>query len=119
MTALGPIERRRKLEKAQAAAARAQAKAGDLAESMHELEYTVEKLTEINQALWEIIKESFKLEDEYLTRWVEEIRRRNAEKAKEKSARLCKECGRPLERRQPNCLYCGAQAAADNVFDSL
>jgi len=113
------MERRRRAEKAQAEAMRVHAKTENLAETVRELEYSVEKLTEINKALWEIVKESFKLDDEYLARWVDEIRRRKAESKKEESARLCQQCGRPLERRQPNCLYCGAEAVNDDAFSTL
>ena len=101
------MERRRQADRERVEAARTQARTEHLTEKVRDLEYSVEKLTEINRALWEIIKESFKLDDEYLSRWVGEIRRRNAETRQDKAARLCARCGRPLERRQPNCLYCG------------
>lgn len=114
------MERRRQGERAQTEAARAQARTDRLTEAVRELEYSVQKLTEINQALWEIVKETFKLGDDYLARWVDEIHRRNAETRANKAARLCKRCARPLERRQPNCLYCGEAAATDDdVFSTL
>lgn len=112
-----PSPRERRREKI--SASEVATKTTHLTEVVRELEYSVEKLTEINKALWEIVKESFKLDDEYLARWVDEVRRKTSENKEKKSARLCKQCGRPLERRQPNCLYCGAEVVDDDAFSTL
>ena len=70
----------------------------------------IERLTLINLALWEIVRDSTNLTDDDLRRKIEEIDLRDGKLDGKLSAAPegCSACGRKIGRRHQKCIYCGA-----------
>ncbi|MFH0952699.1 MAG: hypothetical protein V1873_00035 [Verrucomicrobiota bacterium] len=101
---------------AQAAAAQAQAKAGQVKTDLEMLQYDIERLLMITEALWGILKEKYNLEDSVLIDRVLEIDQRDGRldgRVAPGPPASCPKCGRTLERKRPFCLYCGQPIARD------
>lgn len=78
-------------------------------EDIKELRHQVERLTLLNQALWELIREKAGLTDADLERMAEEVDLRDG-KADGKmggNAFTCPTCARVSNAKHYKCLYCG------------
>ena len=80
------------------------------------LEYEVERLLMITEALWDILREQHDYDDAELLRRVTEIDMRDGRldgKVKRGEAKDCTRCSRKLNRRHIRCIYCGAAHEKD------
>ena len=84
------------------------------------LQFDVEKLFMITEALWTILKEQHGYTDEHLVQMIQHIDLRNGKLdgkvAKSAERPTCPQCGRTIIRKQPRCLYCGADAPQQQPF---
>ena len=79
-----------------------------------QMQFDLEKLFIITEALWTILKDRFGYTEEDLMQLIEDIDlqdgRRDGKKARSADRPKCPDCGRTIIRRQVVCLYCGAEA---------
>ena len=83
------------------------------------MEYDIEKLLMITEALWSILKEQHGYADEELIRRIQDIDLRDGRldgKVATEENPACPECGRTLIGKHPVCLYCGT-AVMRNPFE--
>jgi len=100
--------------RAQAAGARASRMASEVRAQNESMEYDIEKLFMITEAMWEILKYQHGYTDEQLVQMIQDIDLRdgklNGKVASPAERPECAQCGRTIIRRQARCLYCGAPA---------
>ena len=81
------------------------------------IQFDVEKLFMITQALWSLLQDQHGYSDEDLIQRVQEVDlqdgRLDGKVAKSKIRPDCPECGRKLMGNRPICLYCGTEVALD------
>ena len=97
------------------------ASAEELVERIRELEDSVNKLNNVNKAMWRVIEEGFGIDMESLRYKLAEVEaeEEKVEGSTKKKAKLCANCGRPLTKKATNCQYCGHPVSADDVFDII
>ena len=86
------------------------------------LEASVEKLTLINRALWEIIQDNLHVSETVLKDKVNEIDLRDGVldgKLQKREIRQCYSCGRTLQKKHQTCLYCGTKDTRADIFYSV
>jgi hypothetical protein len=90
---------------ARGAAHTAQAAESELAA----LRESVDRLTLMNHALWELLREHATLQDSDLLARIESIDLRDGVRDGKRGAAVsaCAACGRPNRSQRPRCLYCG------------
>ena len=78
------------------------------------IQFDIEKLFMITEALWEILKYHHGYTDDQLTQMIQDIDLRDGKLdgkvAKSAERPTCTECGRTIIQKQARCLYCGAPA---------
>ncbi len=80
------------------------------------LQYDVEKLFMITEALWTVLKEQHGYTDENLAQLIEDIDLRDGKldgKVAKQQNPVCPQCGRTLMNKHPVCLYCGTAVVRD------
>lgn len=74
------------------------------------LENELERVYMITEALWRIVQEKFRLDDEDLTKLLYVIDMRDGRqdgRVARQGPRTCSACGRAVARRHSHCIYCG------------
>ena len=74
------------------------------------IQYDVDKLYMVVEALWNFLKEQHNYSDDDLMKMITKIDAQDGKidgKSKTKVASQCSQCGRVLVKRQNRCLYCG------------
>ncbi len=82
-------------------------------QEVNALNWKVEKLYMITEALWRTLKESQGLEDSFLENLVEEIDAEDGKldgKVAKSSPLECPGCGRAMSAKLKKCIYCGSTA---------
>jgi hypothetical protein len=100
----------------QAAAAGAAGEVRRVRTEVEGLEYDVERLLMVTEALWTILKEHHGYDDNELIRRVAEIDVRDGRldgRLAKQPPPGCPHCNRTLIRRRPFCMYCGKPVATD------
>lgn len=93
-----------------------------LTSTVKQLETSIERLTLINRALWEIIHDRLDVSEEDLKDKVNEIDLRDGildGKFRKKEVRKCLSCGRTLLKRHQKCMYCGSEDFHADIFDGV
>ena len=108
------MRQQQNIGQAKADAREAQRSAEGNQEVIRRLEKKVESLTNVTQALWNILQEQHGLSDQELIQRVQQMA--NGER---KGAQNCAECGRVVGKSQTKCMYCGTSRQGESVFDSL
>ena len=93
------------------AVSRVREQTSDLKRTVEDLEHHVARLSLLNQALWELIRERLKLSDADLEKMAREVDLRDGiEDGEISSAPVkCPNCGRVSNSKHYKCLYCGLQ----------
>ncbi|MGI6137949.1 MAG: hypothetical protein ACOYI9_02855 [Candidatus Hydrogenedentales bacterium] len=75
----------------------------------------LERMTLLNQAMWELIRDRLNLSDEDLERKVQEVDMRDGKRDGKMSVHplRCPQCGRISNSRLKKCLYCGLEFKGD------
>ena len=113
--ASGPLHDPVALQSANAASSEAR-RASDKAERM---QFEIDRLLMITEALWMILKEQHGYDDAELQRRVTEIDMRDGKldgKVAKTAPVKCPSCGKTLQKKRPRCIYCG-QAAPPKLFE--
>jgi hypothetical protein len=75
------------------------------------IQFDVEKLLMITEALWLMMKQQHGYTDEQLVQMIQDIDLRDGKldgkAGKSTETPTCPQCARPTNRRQSRCLYCG------------
>ena len=96
--------------------------ARDASESVARLQASVDRLALVCQAMWSLVKDNTPLSEEDLTAKVKEMDRMDGQSDGMLSRQVgiaCTVCKRPNNRRQRQCMYCGAELFGDSAFDTL
>lgn len=95
----------------QAAVSRISSKTQTLKRTVEDLENNVARLSLLNQALWELLRDRLKLSDADLEQMAREIDLRDGvEDGKITNVAVkCPQCGRVSNSKHYKCLYCGLQ----------
>ena len=99
-----------RINTAQGAAFRADAKGDEAYHKVHQLELKVDKLIMISEALWLLLKQNSQLSDEDLEAMVKKIDLRDGRldgRVASCGPQYCKKCGKALQKNSPICIYCG------------
>lgn len=91
-------------------------------EDIKRLEAMVQKLSLVNRAMWELVRDNTSLTDQHLLDKVEEIDLRDGKrdgKVGTPQKATCMKCGKVLQRGQNKCLYCGTIQEFDSAFDAV
>ena len=106
---------------AERTANRAERIASDVRTNNESIQFDIEKLFMITEALWIILKEQHGYDDEHLVHMIRDIDLRDGKldgKVAKSAERLsCPKCGRSIIRRKARCLYCGAAAPQQQPFE--
>jgi hypothetical protein len=111
----GAAQQMARSNRAQSAGERASRTASDVRTQNESIQFDVEKLFMITEALWEVLKHHHGYTDDQLSQMIQDIDLRDGKLdgkvAKSAERPTCTECGRTIIKRQVKCLYCGADAA--------
>lgn len=101
--------------------ARIERKAEDALERIQELETRLERLTQVNQAMWSLLKEVTGLTEEALVERTKalEAAARPAEPDVPVQGALCPQCGRSVSLRHNRCLFCDFELQETNAFRAV
>jgi hypothetical protein len=110
----GAAQQMARANRAQSAGERASRAASEVRTQNESMQFDIEKLFMITEALWEILKHQHGYTDEQLAQMIQDIDLRDGKLdgkvAKSADRPTCPECGRTIIRNQARCLYCGADA---------
>jgi len=109
-----------KISQANSTANRAENIAERFESRIEELQRQVERLIIVNQAVWELLKESnFANEDKLLNK-IEEIDLRDGsvDGKISQTIKVCQRCHRNSNSKRLTCLYCGEALPDLNVFEA-
>lgn len=75
----------------------------------------VERLSLLNQAMWELLRERLRLSDDDLEKKAQEVDMRDGKPDGKMSRHplRCPQCGRVTNSRHKKCLYCGLEFQGD------
>ncbi|MDJ0657308.1 MAG: hypothetical protein QNJ40_24315 [Xanthomonadales bacterium] len=104
---------------ARSQSARAARQSDRTAQSLADLEGKVDQLALTCQALWELVREKTDLDDSDILERISEVDLRDGTADGRMTAQVqeCASCHRVLHRRHRRCMYCGAAAPTQDVFD--
>ena len=99
-------------------ASHAKDEVGRQADRVRELEFAVQRSALVNQALWELLRSRFDLEEADLLAKVKEIDLRDGKLDGRMSAQTqtCPTCDRVLSAKYTRCIYCGTDIHKRHVF---
>jgi hypothetical protein len=109
-----------RIAQAELSAQTAVSNAADAEEQIKLLQKRVDRLALLCQTLWAFLQEDRLLTEQDLLEKMKEVEQHNGRQdGRTVQARPCGSCGRPLNPKQPKCIYCGAEKSSSSVFDSL
>jgi hypothetical protein len=120
MLDLFDIYQHRQIAEAQDDASTAKLRAVSAETKSTDLEYQVQNLKLICQAMWELLRERSGLSDEDLLSKIKDVDQRDgAADGKIGTTKiLCPKCARPSGSNAKQCIYCGEPTPAAHVFAS-
>lgn len=113
----GAADQMARANRAQAAGERASKSAAEVRRKTESVQFDVEKLFMITQALWLMVKDQHGYSDDDLIQCIQNIDlqdgKLDGKVAKSPVRPDCPHCGRKLMGKRPVCLYCGTEVALD------
>ena len=107
----GAAKQMARANRAQTAGEMASRTAAEVRTQNESIQFDIEKLLMITEALWEILKHHHGYTDDQLVQMIQDIDLRDGKLdgkvAKSAERPTCTQCGRTIVRRQARCLYCG------------
>ncbi len=108
----GAAQQMARANRDQMAGERASRTASELRTQNESIQFDIERLFMITEALWEVLKHQHGYTDDQLVQMIQDIDRRDGRLdgrvAKSGERPTCTQCGRTVIQRQAACLYCGA-----------
>ena len=85
---------------------------------VRELEFTVQRMALASQAMWELLRSRFEMDEEDLLARIKEIDLRDGrlDGRMQAQASKCSNCGRLTNAKNPRCIYCGSPVKQPHVF---
>ena len=112
----GAADQMARNNQAQLAVESASRTAEDVRRQNESMQYDIEKLFMITEALWIILKDRHGYTDDQLAQMLQDIDLRDGKldnKVAKQQNPSCPQCQRTLMGKHPVCLYCGTPAARD------
>ena len=110
----GAAQQMARANRAQSTGERAARTASDVRTKNESIQFDIEKLFMITEALWEILKHQHGYTDDQLGQMIQDIDLRDGKLdgkvAKSSERPTCTQCGRTIIKKQAKCLYCGEPA---------
>lgn len=92
--------------------------AAQAANRVAELEASLQRMTLVSQALWELLRDHFEIPEQELLDKINEIDLRDGVLDQRITPKVspCPKCGRPVSAKNSSCYYCGAALKKPHVF---
>lgn len=118
MALMWEMYQQRKIRSAENSSTDAKLKANNVGQSLMMLEDKMDTLALTCQALWELVRDNTKLNENDILDKIEEIDLRDGKKDGKigSMATTCKKCGRNVSNRHTKCFYCGDETLKEHVF---
>ncbi len=86
-----------------------------------DLKLKVSRLALINMALWSFVQETTGKTEQDLINRVQELDMLDGQADGKIQSRVakCQSCGRTLNKRHTNCMYCGAERQMTTIFEQV
>jgi hypothetical protein len=112
------IYQQSRINSANTTASRAESKALNVTHTLRHLEDKVDSLALTCQAMWEILRDRTSVTEEELIAKVNEIDLRDgkADGKMGSAGNPCSQCGRVLNKRRSQCIYCGNEGQKEHAF---
>jgi len=111
----GAAQQMARASRAQTAGEAASRTAAEIRSQNESIQFDIEKLFMITEALWGILKHHHGYADEELAQMIQDIDLRDGrldgKVARSSERPTCTQCGRTIIKRQAKCLYCGVPTA--------
>jgi uncharacterized protein with PIN domain len=85
---------------------------------IQELEFTVNRMSLVCQALWELLRSRLGITEAELLGKIREVDLRDGveDQRMTPTVTTCPKCGQPLNTKASRCIYCGVAVAKPHVF---
>jgi hypothetical protein len=112
------LQQQGQIHEAKSDAAEAKRQTNNQTDRVRDLEFSVHRLTLVSQALWEVLRDRFKIEEEELLAKMHEIDLRDGKLDGRISVQAipCPKCQRMLNTKNARCIYCGTTVEKPHVF---
>jgi hypothetical protein len=118
MNFLWDLHQHGQISEARADAAQAKSDASQQMERVRELEFSLQRMALVSQALWELLRSRLGLTEEELIAAIKEIDLRDGKLDGRMAAQRmnCPSCERVVSSKHSRCIYCGTAVARPHVF---
>ena len=115
---LWDLHQQKGISEAKTDASRAKQDARSQAAHIRSLEFSVQRMSLVSQALWELLRTRFQMSEEELLAKIQEIDLRDGKLDNRISpqANNCPSCNRILSTKNVRCIYCGTEVQRPHVF---
>ncbi len=88
--------------------------------SKADLEERIDQLSLISEAMWELLRDSSNISETMLLNKVEEIDIRDGKlDGKKDKSKLCNSCGRKINPRRKQCVFCGETEIIESAWEKV
>ena len=115
---LWDLHQQKQIAEAKIDASQAKDETSRQTDRIRELEFSVQRMALVSQALWELLRSRFEMSEEELLAKMKEIDLRDGKLDGRIQAQssTCPKCRRILNAKNPRCIYCGSAAKREHVF---
>ncbi|MBM4318823.1 MAG: hypothetical protein FJ125_02440 [Deltaproteobacteria bacterium] len=121
MSVFWELYQQKRIHEARSSAADSASASADAVVRVQELEDKLDRLALVCRALWSLLQETQGLGEEHLYQRVRELDLLDGQLdgRVRRTGRKCGQCQRVMSNRHNRCMYCGADALVETVFDTL